>query len=58
MKIPKDEQGDIRNMPIGMSKKLYKDGQENEHNCNVGRSISTTTCFKCMKSLNFSIMYI
>ena len=25
MKISKDEQADIKNMPVGMSKKLYKE---------------------------------
>ena len=25
MKIPKDERGDIRNVPVGMSKKVYKE---------------------------------
>ena len=25
MKISKDEQADIRNMPVGMSKKVYKE---------------------------------
>ena len=25
MKITKDEQADIRNMPVGMSKKVYKE---------------------------------
>ena len=34
MKISKDERVDIRNMPVGMSKKVYKDMvKEIEKNC-------------------------
>ena len=59
MKIPNDEQGDIQKMSVGMSKKVSQgNGQRNGHNCIAGGVISTTTCFKWMQSLIFSIMYV
>ena len=58
MKIPNDEWGDIQKMLVGMSKKVYKEGQRNGHNCIAGGSISTTMWFKYMYTLIFPIMYI
>ena len=46
MKISKDERADIRNMPVGMSKKVYKEMvKEMDKKCIAGGAISTTTCF-------------
>ena len=48
MKISKYEWTDIRNMPVGMSKKgVQGDGQRNGQNFIIGGAISTTMCFKC-----------
>jgi len=49
MKIPKDQQADMRIMLVGMFKKMYKEMiKRNGHNYIIGGVISTTTCFKCM----------
>ena len=57
MKIPNDEQGNMLNVPVGISKKsIQGNGQGNRHNCIARGAISTTTCFKCIKSLILRIM--
>ena len=56
MKISKDEWADIINMPVGMSKKVYKEMVKEMDIIWSMRAISTTPCFKCnMKSLNLTL---